>query len=205
VNIGGFSNLSALFTNKEPLGFDCGPGNALLDAWIFRHQGLSMDQDGAWARSGQLNAILLSALLEHPFFKLTPPRSTGREDFNLAWLDEILHQIHAEALPSEDVQRTLLELTAQAIANAISKFTPELEEVLVCGGGAYNRFLMQRLGSLLAPRLVRATGEMGIAEDQVEALAFAWLAQRTLMGEAGNLSSVTGARGLRVLGAIYPA
>jgi len=205
VNIGGFSNLSALRPDCAPIGFDCGPGNALLNAWIFRHQGLQFDSGGAWASTGTLNMPLFNALMGHPFFKQPPPRSTGREDFHLNWLDAILIETHTYSLPPEDIQRTLLELTARTITDAILQFTPELEEVYLCGGGTFNLALVKRLKSLLSPRHVKATGQIGVPEDQVEALAFAWLAQRTVMGEAGNLSSVTGARGARILGAIYPA
>jgi len=205
VNIGGFSNLSALRPGQAAIGFDCGPGNALMDAWIQEHQGLRYDQDGAWAQSGALNEMLLNRLLAHPFFTLSPPRSTGRDMFNMPWLKEVLSLRGCVAIPAQDVQRTLLELAARAIADSIQQFTPSSAEVWVCGGGAYNTALMNRLQALLAPRLVNRTGAIGMQEDQVEALAFAWLAQRTIQGEAGNLISVTGAQGPRILGAVYPA
>jgi anhydro-N-acetylmuramic acid kinase len=205
INIGGFSNLSALRPDQDPIGFDCGPGNALMDAWIHLQQGQSFDRNGDWARTGAIHEDLLEGLLEHPFFKLAPPRSTGRDSFHLDWLQKILVQTHTEAIPAKDIQRTLLELSARAIADAVKHFAPDLDEVFLCGGGALNRTLVHRLQELLAPRPVRLTGEMGIKEDQVEALAFAWLARRTFRGEAGNLSSVTGAKGPRLLGAIYLA
>jgi anhydro-N-acetylmuramic acid kinase len=205
VNIGGFSNLSALRPGHDPIGFDCGPGNALMDAWIQLHQGKSFDRNGEWAQTGSINEDLLRRLLEHPFFKLAPPRSTGRDFFHLDWLQKNLVHTHTEAIPAENIQRTLLELSARAIADAMNSFAPDLDEVFLCGGGALNGTLVHRLQALLAPRPVRLTGEIGIQEDQVEALAFAWLARRTLRGEAGNVGSVTGAKGPRILGAIYLA
>jgi len=205
VNIGGFSNISVLRPDGAPIGFDCGPGNALMDAWIYLHQKHRFDAGGSWARSGQLNAALLEGLWAHPFFKRSPPRSTGRDDFHLNWLQDILIRTQTEHIPTEDVQGTLLELSAQAISQSIENFAPDLEEIFLCGGGAFNQTLVERLTQLLAPRPVKLTSSVGIREDQVEALAFAWLAGCTLLGQAGNLSSVTGAQGPRVLGALYPA
>lgn len=205
VNIGGFSNLSALRPGHEPLGLDCGPGNALMDAWIQQHLGHAYDHDGGWAKTGRLNEALLHGLLAHPFFKLAPPRSTGRDMFHLTWLEEVLRQTKTSATPAKDVQRTLLELSARAITDTIQQVAPELDEIYLCGGGAMNTALVSRIQDQLTPRPVQLTRVLGIQEDQVEALAFAWLAKRALHDEAGNLVSVTGARGPRVLGAIYPA
>jgi anhydro-N-acetylmuramic acid kinase len=203
LNIGGFSNLSLLKKSEPVHGFDCGPGNVLLDAWINLHSGERFDRDGAWAASGSLDTDLLQALLSDGFFHTEGPKSTGRELFNLAWL-----QRHLENWPDiepVDVQRTLLELTACSIVSALHEAQPETREVLVCGGGAHNSALMSRLAELLPQASVASTTTYGISPDWVEAMAFAWLAHCCLEGIAANRPSVTGARGLRVLGAIYPA
>ncbi|MCF7201218.1 anhydro-N-acetylmuramic acid kinase [Pseudomonas oligotrophica] len=203
LNIGGFSNLSLLAPGQPLRGFDCGPGNVLLDAFIQREKGLDFDRDGAWAASGTPDPHLLKALLSDEFFCATGPKSTGRELFNLAWLDR-----HLACLPpivAQDVQATLLELTARSISDALTAAQPDVERILVCGGGAHNLALMQRLAQLNAPARVGTTDAFGIAADWVEAMAFAWLAQRCLEGLPGNEPTVTGARGPRILGAIYPA
>jgi len=205
LNIGGFSNISVLRSGQDPIGFDCGPGNVLMDAWIHQHRSVSFDLNGAWALTGQVHAGLLVALLAHPFFERIPPRSTGRDDFHLDWLHGVLAQSGLSDLRPEDVQRTLLECSARAISDAIHRFADDVEEVLLCGGGALNQALVQRLQSMLEPIPVFTTESVGVKVDQVEALAFAWLAQRTLMREPGNCSSVTGAAGPRILGAIYLA
>jgi anhydro-N-acetylmuramic acid kinase len=200
LNIGGISNLSYL-SNSQTSGFDCGPGNLLMDGWIQRHLGTPYDRDGKWAASGAAIPELLHALLEHPFFHLPPPKSTGRDDFHLTWLEQYL-------LPSyrpEDVQATLLELTAVSIAKAIQQYCPDASEVYVCGGGAYNTALLHLLADLLRPCQLFLTDTLGIPANLVEAAAFAWLACCTLDGVPGNLPAVTGARGPRILGAIYPA
>ena len=203
LNIGGFSNLSLLEIDKPVHGFDCGPGNALLDAWIQRHKGADYDQDGQWAATGQVQATLLQALLGDAFFQTQGPKSTGRELFNLPWLDQ-----HLAALPrytAEDVQTTLLELTAQSIVAALQAAQEHTDELLVCGGGAHNLTLMQRLSTLLPDSRVSSTDAHGVPADWVEAMAFAWLAHCCLEGIPANRPSVTGAQGLRILGAIYPA
>lgn len=203
LNVGGFSNLT-LLTPGEPVGgFDCGPGNALMDAWIQRCRGEDFDRDGAWAASGQVLPELLQAFLAAPFFQTQGPKSTGRELFNLAWLDA--HLAKQPAAADEDVQATLLELTAQSSASALRHAQRDTRELLLCGGGANNLRLRQRLGELLPHLRVETTAAWGIAPDWVEAAAFAWLAHCCLEGIAANRPSVTGARGLRVLGAIYPA
>lgn len=202
VNIGGFANISLLVPGQPARGWDCGPGNALLDAWMWQHRGESFDRNGLWAASGVVLPELLDECLGHPFFQRPPPRSTGREEFNLAWLQSCRH---AQAGRPEDVQRTLLELTAVAIADAVRGQNPAVEEVYLCGGGARNRLLSQEIARLLRPLPVATTEALGMAEDQVEAFAFAWLARQALLGLPGNLPGVTGARGLRVLGAIHPA
>jgi anhydro-N-acetylmuramic acid kinase len=203
LNVGGFSNLSLLAPDQPVRGFDCGPGNVLMDAWIQRQRGDSYDRDGAWAASGKVQPELLEALLGDPFFKTQGPKSTGRELFNLDWLDQHLGKPlrYAEA----DVQATLLELTAISITRALHSAQRETEELLVCGGGAHNRTLMTRLAALLPGCAVNSTQSHGVPADWVEAMAFAWLAHCCLEGIPANRPSVTGANGLRVLGAIYPA
>ncbi|MCQ4348969.1 anhydro-N-acetylmuramic acid kinase [Pseudomonas stutzeri] len=203
LNVGGFSNLTLLAPQQPVRGFDCGPGNVLLDAWIQRQHGEAFDRDGAWAASGSVDRQLLQQLLNDDYFALRGPKSTGRERFNLAWLLERL-QGHPQ-LAAADVQATLLELTAASIAEALRDSLPEAEELLVCGGGAHNRRLMQRLAERLPACPVAATDSRGLPADWVEAMAFAWLAHCCLEGIPGNCPEVTGARGRRILGAIYPA
>ncbi|WP_298184581.1 anhydro-N-acetylmuramic acid kinase [uncultured Pseudomonas sp.] len=203
LNIGGFSNLSLLAPDRPVHGFDCGPGNVLLDAWIQRHQGLAYDQDGQWAASGSVQPLLLHALLGDPYFQTQGPKSTGRELFNIAWLDQ--HLQSQPAFAAADVQATLLELTAISISEALKAAQQNTEMLLVCGGGAHNRTLMRRLAQLLPNSQVSSTDVHGVPADWVEAMAFAWLAHCCLEGIAANRPSVTGAQGLRVLGAIYPA
>lgn len=203
LNVGGFSNLSLLEEGKPALGFDCGPGNVLMDAWIHHHQGHAYDRDGAWAASGQVQEGLLRALLNDPFFQATGPKSTGRELFNLPWLMQQLEK--HPAYKAEDVQATLLELTATSIITSLQQAQPNCSELLVCGGGAHNKALIDRLQTLLPGSTVSSTGDHGVPADWVEAMAFAWLAHCCLNGIPGNRPEVTGARGLRVLGAIYPA
>lgn len=203
LNVGGFSNLS-LITPGEPVhGFDCGPGNVLMDAWIEFNQGAHFDRDGAWAASGSVAPALLGDLLGDPFFSGTGPKSTGREVFNLPWLQQ--HLTSHTAVAAEDVQATLLELTARTIAQSLQTAQRNTREVLVCGGGAHNTTLLQRLAALLPHAKVASTASVGVDPDWVEAMAFAWLAHSCLQGIPGNRPSVTGAQGLRVLGAIYPA
>ena len=203
LNVGGFSNLSLLAPHTDTLGFDCGPGNVLLDAWIQRHLDQPFDRDGNWAASGTLHEPLLRSLLEDEFFAETGPKSTGRELFNLPWLDSRLAPFGD--LAPEDVQATLLDLTARSICSALGKSQPGTEEVLVCGGGAHNGALMNRLQELLPSARVASTTLYGADPDWIEAMAFAWLAHCCLEGIAANRPRVTGAKGLRVLGAIYPA
>ena len=203
LNVGGFSNLSLIEQDKPVAGFDCGPGNVLLDAWINEKQGRGYDANGAWAASGKVQNNLLASLLGDPFFAGTGPKSTGRELFNLPWLHQ--HLSSQPATADEDVQATLLELTALSIVDSLKKAQKDTQALLVCGGGAHNGALMARLASLLPGARVSSTAESGVDPDWVEAMAFAWLAHCCLEGIAGNRPSVTGARGLRVLGAIYPA
>ena len=203
LNVGGFSNLSLLQPGQAARGFDCGPGNVLLDAWIQRNQGSAYDQDGAWAASGEVNHALLQAFLNDPFFATQGPKSTGRELFNLSWLDT--HLASFSGLAAQDIQATLLELTAVSICDALRNSQPDTRDVLVCGGGAHNLALMGRLQAHLPECQVSSTARLAMDPDWIEAMAFAWLAHCCLEGIPANRPSVTGAQGLRVLGAIYPA
>jgi anhydro-N-acetylmuramic acid kinase len=202
LNLGGIANITVLDADGDVFGFDTGPANGLLDAWCQRHQGEPFDRDGTFAASGQVDHALLDALLADSYFALPPPKSTGREHFHLGWL--ATHPRLA-ALNPADIQATLLELTARSVAAAITQHAATAEDVLACGGGTHNGRLMQRLGMLLAPRRLCSTAEFGIDPDFLEATAFAWLARQRLLGLPGNLPAVTGARGPRVLGAIYSA
>ncbi|PKO64353.1 MAG: anhydro-N-acetylmuramic acid kinase, partial [Betaproteobacteria bacterium HGW-Betaproteobacteria-17] len=203
-NIGGIANITDLPVDGTVRGWDTGPGNMLLDAWIKRHNGTNYDRDGAWAASGAVHPGLLAALASHPYLKQSPPKSAGREQFNLDWLDVTLSGLSQTVAPA-DVQATLLEFTALSLADAVSRECGSAQELYVCGGGAHNGALMQRINARLPKLRVATTAALGIDPDWVEALAFAWLARQTLHHAAGNLPSVTGARGARVLGAIYPA
>ncbi|MYM89482.1 anhydro-N-acetylmuramic acid kinase [Rugamonas sp. FT82W] len=201
-NIGGISNISVL-ADGQVTGFDTGPGNVLMDAWIRRHQGKEFDQDGAWAASGKEIPGLLANMLAEPYFALPAPKSTGRDLFHINWLDRHLAAFPAAA--PEDVQRTLARLTALTLAQAIQAHGAGADAVYVCGGGAYNGVLMDELGAALGTRVVVAsTQALGVAPNRVEAMAFAWLGYRFTERLAGNLPSVTGAAGDRVLGALYP-
>ncbi|HFD79648.1 MAG TPA: anhydro-N-acetylmuramic acid kinase [Gammaproteobacteria bacterium] len=202
VNIGGMANVTLLPAgNGQAGGYDTGPGNVLLDAWYRRHHADEFDRGGAWARSGTLVQRLLEQLLDHPYFRLAPPKSTGRETFCLEWLEGILKRM-PPAKPA-DIQHTLTEFSARTIAEAVAA-AGEIDEVLVCGGGVHNDFLVQRVAALLPQSRVESTETHGLHPDWVEAVAFAWLARRTLRGEAGNLPAVTGARHAVVLGGVYP-
>lgn len=203
LNVGGFSNLSLLHPGKTVRGFDCGPGNVLLDAWINRHQGQPYDRNGDWASIGRVSGQLLGTLLNDSFFTRQGPKSTGRELFNLQWLEHKLAPL-PDVAPA-DVQATLLELTARSICDALLASQPETAELLVCGGGAHNVALMNRLQELLPGCQVSSTANHGIEPDWIEAMAFAWLAHCCIEGVPANRPSVTGAKGLRILGAIYPA
>jgi anhydro-N-acetylmuramic acid kinase len=204
LNIGGIANLTHLAAEGSTLGFDCGPGNALMDHWCRRHTGQAFDRDGAWAAGGQVLEPLLAALRSETYFDLPPPKSTGRDLFNPPWLEARLRS-HAAAAPPRDVQATLAELTAWACADAVGRHAAGARDVLVCGGGALNRHLMQRLAARLPRCTVRRTDEVGLDVSQVEAAAFAWLARAFVQREPGNLVTVTGAAGPRILGALYPA
>ncbi|MBX9610448.1 MAG: anhydro-N-acetylmuramic acid kinase [Burkholderiales bacterium] len=203
LNLGGIANLSVLAHDGAVGGFDCGPANGLMDLWCQRHTGQPFDRDGAWAASGTPLAALLSHLLAEPYLAKAPPKSTGRDLFNADWLARQL-QPFTGARPM-DVQATLTEFTAQVCANDVRQHAAGAPTLIVCGGGAYNTHLMQRLQAALPDVAVESSALHGLAPLEVEATAFAWLARQTLHREPGNLPSVTGARGARVLGAIWPA
>ncbi|MEH0833823.1 anhydro-N-acetylmuramic acid kinase [Pectobacterium cacticida] len=202
LNIGGIANLSLLVPTAPVRGYDTGPGNMLMDAWIWRCRAQPYDKDAKWAMSGRVNSRLLRRMLADPYFSLPSPKSTGREYFNLSWLENILAE--QPPIAPQDVQATLVELTAVSIAEQVL-LVGGCERLLVCGGGAHNPLIMARLSALLPGIEVNTTDEMGVSGNDMEALAFAWLASRTLSGLPGNLPSVTGASQATVLGAIYPA
>ena len=201
LNIGGIANLTDLAPEKPITGFDSGPGNLLLDAWIARHRGLPYDKDGTWAAGGKVIPELLQRMLAEPYFAAEPPKSTGRDLFSLGWLES--HLRGGEA--AQDVQATLLALTTDSIATAIQRHCNGAEEVYLCGGGAHNAALVARLLQALPACRLEKTEALGIAADWMEAIAFAWLAQQAMHLQSGNLPEVTGAKHSCVLGAIYPA
>ena len=207
LNIGGISNLSILQPDGTTLGYDCGPGNALLDMWCQQHTGASYDKGGAWGASGVVNTALLQSMLSEPYFALPPPKSTGRDLFNRAWLDKHLLAFASEK--PQNIQKTLVELTASPIECCGRSYEKRsglsIQELIVCGGGAFNTALMQRLQALMPRTQVVSSAERGLPPQDVEATAFAWLARQTVLRQPLPLSSVTGARGPRVLGCIYPA
>ena len=205
LNVGGISNLSVLPPSSASpvLGFDCGPGNALMDAWCLQHTGQPFDASGAWAASGTVLPELLASLLDEPYFAQAIPKSTGRDLFSLAWLAKKLEPFAAER--PRDIQATLAEFTVFACVSGVSRYGKDSKLLIVCGGGAFNTHLLQRLQAGLPFLHVSRSDEHGLPALQVEAAAFAWLARQTLRGLPGNLPSVTGAAGPRVLGALYPA
>lgn len=207
LNIGGISNISVLIPGQGGMGFDTGPGNTLLDQWIEQHQGVRYDKNGEWGAQGKVNEVLLSALLEEPFFQLPPPKSTGRELFNLTWLQAKLEKIISKtpALSPQDVQATLVALTVESIAQALDKIQSHLPcRLFVCGGGAKHPFIMNGLRERLPQWQVQTTETVGFDVDYVEAAAFAWLAYRRMQNLPANLPSVTGAKSAVCLGAIFP-
>jgi anhydro-N-acetylmuramic acid kinase len=209
VNIGGISNISVLNANGDVIGFDTGPGNVLMDAWIVRNQGDAYDADGSWAASGTVCGELLDSMRNEPFLSLPPPKSTGRDLFNFEWLEGKLAALSPSVIVKpEDVQATLTAFTAITIADSIAQYAEDAGVVYACGGGAYNSELLRRIRLALQQRLsgvrLETTTALGVSPNHVEALAFAWLAHRFCLRQPGNLPSVTGARGGRVLGALYP-
>jgi anhydro-N-acetylmuramic acid kinase len=205
LNIGGISNITLLDADQPHAirGFDCGPGNALMDAWCTAHTGAPFDDQGAWAAGGAVQEGLLSRLLNEPFFAKSPPKSTGRDLFNGTWLRSQLTGF--EAVSPQDVQATLTELTARTCCDGIRQFAPASEQLIVCGGGALNSHLMRRLHGLLPGCAVASSEAFGLPAMQVEATAFAWLARQCVERKTASLKSVTGAVGARILGAVYPA
>ncbi|MDO9101876.1 MAG: anhydro-N-acetylmuramic acid kinase [Candidatus Nitrotoga sp.] len=199
VNIGGISNLTNLPPKRHTVGFDCGPGNILMDAWIALKCGESYDRDGAWAASGQIIPALLHKLLDESFLHAVPPKSSGRDLFNLAWLNS---KLRGDELPV-DVQATLLAFSNRVISDAIHRFCDGAQEIYLCGGGARNKALVQSLGISLPDCRIQTTDTLGMGADWLEAIAFAWLAQQRLYGYSVNLVTVTGARHPCILGAIY--
>ncbi|MCD9033561.1 anhydro-N-acetylmuramic acid kinase [Luteimonas sp. Y-2-2-4F] len=203
LNLGGIANLTLLPAAAAPgavRGFDTGPANGLLDAWCLRHTGAAFDRDGAFAAAGRADPALLARLRAEPWFSLAPPKSSGRDQFHLEWVEARLSGGESPA----DVQATLVALTATTVADALQATLPETARVIACGGGVHNPVLMAALATALA-RPLASSAEHGIDPDFVEAMGFAWLARQTLLGRPGNLPSVTGAAGPRVLGGIYPA
>lgn len=206
LNLGGIANLTVLDAHGGTTGFDCGPANALLDLWCSAAKGRRFDAEGAWAASGIVDPRLLDALFDEPYFSRTPPKSTGRDLFHREWLDARLLASEARGrLRDEDIQTTLAELTAQSCARALRDHGAGAAEVIVCGGGAFNDDLMKRLRRAMAPTPVVASDARGLPPDQVEATAFAWLARAFVHREPGNIATVTGAAGARILGALHPA
>ncbi|MEH6443443.1 MAG: anhydro-N-acetylmuramic acid kinase [Oceanospirillaceae bacterium] len=207
LNIGGMANITLLDKNPQSplIGFDTGPGNVLMDAWIMHQQQLNYDENGNWAKQGIVDQSLLKQLLSLNFFNQTIPKSTGREQFNLSWIESSLEKLDYSP-SSADIQATLLELSAVTITNEINKQDFAMAQLFVCGGGAHNQVLMRRLGQLLPhAALIASTSQLDLNPDWVEATAFAWLAKQTLAGLSGNSPTVTGAEGERILGAIYQA
>jgi len=200
LNLGGIANLTWLPPGGAVLGFDCGPGNCLLDGWTELHRGVRFDAAGEWSATGTEDRGLLARLLDHPYFHAAPPKSTGRELFNLDWVRSQFKGAEAAA----DVQATLASLTARAVADALQRWCPGTVRLIACGGGTRNAHLMARIAAEISPVTMEPSAAFGIEPDQVEALAFAWLAKATLDNQHGNLPAVTGARGPRVLGALYP-
>lgn len=202
LNLGGISNLTILQADGRTLGFDCGPGNALMDGWCRTHTGSPFDAGGTWAAGGRVVDDLLRRLLAEPYFELAPPKSTGRDLFDAAWLQDRLGTRDYRAI---DVQTTLTELTAVVCCDSVQRHAPTAREMWVCGGGAFNTELSRRIASRLPKVVVASTATRGLPPEQVEAAAFAWLARAHVDRTPGNRPDVTGARGDRILGALYPA
>ena len=201
LNLGGIANFTLLPANGAVRGFDTGPANGLMDAWCLRHSGQAYDMGGGFAAQGRIDEALLARLLDEPWFALPPPKSTGRDQFHLAWMESKLRGDEAPA----DVQATLLALSVRTIADALRAAQPHTQRVIACGGGVHNPLLMAALAAAMPGSVVESSAMHGLDPDFVEAMAFAWLARETRAGRPGNLPAVTGAAGPRVLGAIYPS
>lgn len=204
INLGGIANVTMLAADRTSavVGFDVGPANTLSDTWIKKHRGLKFDAHGDWAKSGQVNADLLRVMLADEYFNNSPPKSTGREKFNLAWLEHML-DAYGKWLPAEDVQATLVALTARSIAAAMQTWAPNIARILLGGGGSYNAYLVSQLQRELHGIPIEFSSAHGVSEKYMEAMAFAWLAKQALAGSPGNIPSVTGASREVVLGEIY--
>jgi len=197
LNLGGIANLTVY--GDAWLGFDTGPANILMDAWIQKNKQMSFDKGGAWGRSGKIDPALLNTFMQDTYFSAAPPKSTGREYFNIKWLEQHL----GKSVSAKDVQSTLAELTAKTAIDALRKHAPKTTTVYICGGGARNDYLMQRLRAQDGTISIDTTDKLGVDPDYVEAIAFAWLAKNTLEGKPGNVPNATGAAGARVIGSIY--
>lgn len=200
VNVGGIANITLIHPNEPIRGWDVGPGNCLMDAWIMRHQGNSYDVDGSWAQQGDLIKPLLATLMADPFIHLPAPKSIGKEYFSLAWLEDHLSHDYKPV----DVQKTLLAFTAQTIADSVSKQTNQPKKLYLCGGGAHNLALLNMLSQLLPDTAVKSSAEVGISPDHLEAMMFAWLAAQTINHIPVDLRTITGSAHPALLGAIYP-
>ncbi|KGP64468.1 anhydro-N-acetylmuramic acid kinase [Legionella norrlandica] len=200
VNIGGIANITFISAQETTTGWDVGPGNCLMDAWIYQNEGKLFDENGAWAGKGEVIPILLEQLLQDPFFNLASPKSIGKEYFSLSWLHNYLKRDYKPV----DIQATLLALTAHSIAGAILNTPNKVKELYLCGGGAHNRQLIKALDYLLANIEVKSIAELGISPDYLEAMMFAWLAEQTIKQIPVNLASITGSKDIAILGAIYP-
>ena len=198
INIGGISNITYLPRNKKIIGFDCGPGNILLDLWVKIQHNKNFDNLGRWAKSGKIIDDLLLKFQKDSFFKKIPPKSTGRELFNIDWLNKF----DIKNYPAEDIQRTLLELTVVTINESIKKFCSSVDEIYICGGGSKNKFLVERL-EIITGVTINTTDKLNIPSQQVEAIAFAWLAKKCIKKQFNNSPTITGSSGPRILGAIH--
>lgn len=204
INLGGIANLTLLAPGQQQSGFDSGPASALLDLWCQRHLGTPYDVDGAWAASGHVNVALLNRLRAEPYFAAPPPKSTGRDLFNLDWLNAHINAACPGTTP-QDTQATLLELTARSVVDAWDRHSMPASVAYLCGGGAYNKALVARMAALAAPRRVLTTDALGVPPQHVEAVAFAWLAKQCMEGRTLDMRATTGAAGPRIYGVVYPA
>lgn len=203
LNIGGIANITYLGADKKCFGFDTGPGNTLMDAWIQQHQNIAFDENGEWAAGGTIDKKLLGKLMQDDFISQAHPKSTGREHYHLHWLQEQLSTF--DNLSPQQVQATLCQFTCDSIVSAIENNLSNIDTLIICGGGIHNNHLMNLLSGKLKHINVESSEAFGVAPDWVEAIAFAWLARQTMNNVAGNIPSVTGAEKSVVLGAIYPA
>ena len=205
LNLGGIANLTVVVNNEIVSGFDTGPANTLLDGWIQRHKEQPFDNGGQWASTGQCQPALLNQLKAHPYFALAPPKSTGREQFNLQWLDAVLADTVVQHVSTEDVQATLTQLSCDTMAAQLLTLPDEVKTVYCCGGGTHNRFLLAQLAAACPNHRIVTTEALGIDPDWLEAAAFAWLAKQALANQAVDLGNATNADQAAILGGIYLA